>query len=85
MIGRTRVLGRGVFAAALLGALGFGATQALASPATAAARTTCSREQFDQCRAECWAQYGRFAQTTCSSGPWGVTCSCGPAIFPTAS
>lgn len=42
---------RGVFAAAVLGTLGFGATQALATPAASAAPPTCNEQQCDRtCR-----------------------------------
>lgn len=74
---------RGAVNVLMLGVLGFGAAQALASPAEAAARATCTRQQSDQCRAECWALYGRFAQSSCvDNGPFGVSCSCAPGTFP---
>ncbi|HEV2733369.1 MAG TPA: hypothetical protein VGV85_00975, partial [Longimicrobiaceae bacterium] len=54
--------GRGIFAAALLGALGFGTSQALASPAEgAAAKRSC----FTECYNYCLARYGEGVQYQC--------------------
>jgi len=60
----------GAVAASLFGALGFGAAQALATPAEAAKSPTCSPGQCDK---QCKAQYGSFAAGYCD--PFGG-CSC---------
>jgi hypothetical protein len=57
----TRMLRQGVFAAATIAALGFGATQAFAAPrAQADAARVCSRGQHEMCHATCvWYGYDR--------------------------
>ena len=54
----------GVLAASMLGALGFGATQALASPAEVEAQA-CTQQG---CNARCEAQFGPFAAGFCQNG-----------------
>jgi hypothetical protein len=78
MILPTRFLGRGIFAAALLGALGFGATQAVASPTTpAAARAICSRDEGAACNGACVDEYGWGYRGRCSKDYFGfITCEC---------
>jgi hypothetical protein len=60
----------GLVAASLVGALGFGATQALATPAEAAKAAVCSPGQCDK---QCKQQFGPFAAGYCD--PFGG-CSC---------
>ena len=68
-----RVLGgklRGaVFAAALVGSLGFGAAGALAGPAEAAPAAVCNPETCDRM---CKARHGPFAHGEC----WDDQCLC---------
>ena len=52
----------GVLAAAMLGALGFGASQALAAPAAAQKAAACTQQG---CNARCQAQHGSFAAGFC--------------------
>ena len=52
----------GVLAALMLGALGFGATQALASPGEAEKAAACTQQG---CNARCEAQFGPFASGFC--------------------
>lgn len=77
MIQRKRVLGRGVFAAALLGALGFGATQALASPAAATAADYCTRQDQSVCWNYCYDTYGEESRARCFKDDFGfIVCEC---------
>ena len=55
----------GVLAASMLGALGFGASQALAAPAAAQAPPTCNQ---GACNRQCEAQFGSFASGFCENG-----------------
>lgn len=64
---------RGIFGALVVGALGFGATQALASPVRAAV-FGCTATQQQQCQNYCGL---RGAQGYCSSfGLGGYDCVC---------
>jgi hypothetical protein len=66
------ILGRTAFSAAVALAMGFGAREALASPAAAQARPFCA-DQAD-CQATCEAMYpGYTGMGFCSSGR---TCYC---------
>lgn len=53
---------KGVLAASLLGALGFGAAMALASPVEAKAQPTCNPHA---CNTMCEARHGPFASGFC--------------------
>ena len=70
MIGIVTKVRNGVMAAALVGALGFGATQALATPAEPAKDSACSPGKCDK---QCKEQFGPFAGGFCD--PFGG-CSC---------
>jgi len=59
----------GLLAASMLGALGFGATQALAAPAAAEEAAACTQQG---CNARCEAQFGPFASGFCENG----VCQC---------
>lgn len=59
----------GVLAASMLGALGFGASQALAAPAEAEKAAACSQ---NACNRQCEAQFGPFASGFCENG----VCQC---------
>jgi hypothetical protein len=52
----------GLLAASVLGTLGFGATQALATPAEEAKAAACTQQG---CNARCEAQFGEFASGFC--------------------
>jgi len=58
-----------LLAASMFGALGFGAVQALATPAEAAAPPTCNQ---GACNRQCEAQFGPFAAGYCENG----VCQC---------
>lgn len=82
MIETTHGLGRGIFAAALLGALGFGASQVLASPVERAAGG-CTRSEAGECNAGCRETYGTGYAGACSKDSWGnVSCDCFQLVFP---
>ena len=70
MTGIATKVRNGLVAASLLGALGFGATQALATPAAPSKAAVCSPGQCDK---QCKAQFGPFASGFCD--PFGG-CSC---------
>ena len=77
MIRQTRVLGRGLFAAVLLGALGFGTTQALASPAAAKAAHYCTRQDQSVCLNYCYDTYGEGYRARCYKDYFGfIDCEC---------
>jgi nitrous oxide reductase len=61
---RRKLLGATLFAAAFAGALGFGATQAVASPETAVVRA-CDPVQ---CRRDCMRIPGQTAGGSCVNG-----------------
>ena len=61
----------GVLAASMLGALGFGAGQALAAPAAAQKAAACSQQG---CNARCEAQFGPFASGFCDP-QFGCVCA----------
>jgi hypothetical protein len=61
---------KALVAASVLGALGFGTTQAFAGPGAGKAPPTCSPGQCDK---QCKEQFGQFASGTCD--PFGG-CSC---------
>lgn len=85
MIGRTRSLGRGVFAAALLGALGFGASQALASPGAAREAAYCTREEAAECNFACQEALGTGWRGRCTKTAYGqVSCQCVQVFLPGA-
>lgn len=69
MSGIATKIRNGVLAASMLGALGFGATQALASPAEAEKAAACTQQG---CNARCEAQFGPFAAGFCENGE----CTC---------
>ncbi len=76
MSGKNRKL---VYGALVLGALGFGVTQAVASPRSAEASSVCTREQAAECRGTCAQLYGPFARFTCvNNGVYGMSCACSP-------
>jgi len=60
----------GIVAASMLGALSFGAAQALAAPAAPSRPPTCNPGQCDK---QCKAQFGSFASGFCD--PFGG-CTC---------
>lgn len=66
-------LRRWLLGAALLGSLGFGVTQALATPAQDARRNMCTEEWEAYCDAECTPLEGHCRGV----GPY-VWCECGP-------
>ena len=65
---------RGVFGALVVGALGFGVTQVVASPATAP-RAFCNLTQRQACRANCADQGMEFVSCSVSSSG-NVNCVC---------
>jgi hypothetical protein len=62
-------LRNGLLAASVMGMAAFGATQALATPAEAAAQPACSQ---GPCNKQCEAQFGPFASGRCVNG----VCEC---------
>lgn len=70
-----RKVSRGILGALVVGALGFGATQALASPA-AAAREMCTKDERMTCHNYCNSLYGSGWLGECTSTEWGVDCQC---------
>lgn len=67
---------RGVFGALVVGVLGFGAAQAVASPATAPQSALfCTMAQRQECRAYCAGQGMAFVSCS-SSGGGEVYCEC---------
>ncbi len=66
---------RGVFGALVVGALGFGAAQAVASPATAPhSALSCTMSQRYECRTYCASQGTAFVSCSVSGGE--VNCEC---------
>lgn len=63
-------LRRGLLGAAVAGALGFGATQALATPAQTSARTVCSPEMEAYCAQLCGEAGGYCQRPTTPGGPF---------------
>ena len=73
---------RGMFGALVVGALGFGATQALASPVPAAF-DGCSEKQEQACAESCVRSFGPMATSSCvafGDGKGGYLCECGIAV-----
>jgi hypothetical protein len=86
MIHPTRVLGRGIFAAALLGALGFGTSQALASPVETAMVAGCSRYEAAECNGMCREAFGPDYAGVCNpDGAGGINCGCVQLVIPVES
>lgn len=82
----TRKVFRGAFNALMLGALGFGATQALASPAAPAAVVGCSKLEASECLWGCKEQFGSNYGGVCNKNVWGhVTCQCVELVPPSGS
>ncbi|HEU0077961.1 MAG TPA: hypothetical protein VFQ76_09960 [Longimicrobiaceae bacterium] len=80
----TRKVFRGVFNALMLGALGLGATQALASPAAPAA-AYCTREEAAECNWACQEALGPSYRGRCTKTSIGtVSCQCVQVILPGA-
>jgi hypothetical protein len=75
---------RGVFGALVVAGLGFGASEALATPAVAqAAAGVCLREEGAACNADCREAYGTNWRGRCTKDAWGfVNCECFELIFP---
>jgi hypothetical protein len=74
---------RGVLGALVVGAMGFGATQALAAPGQAAAAGTCNRDEAGACNASCRETYGTGWVGQCYKNSWGhVSCGCVQLTFP---
>ncbi len=67
-------LARGIFGALVVGALGFGTTQALASPVKAAAGGECFYYQEQMCQDYCAYNFG--AQGRCSRLGGSYDCQC---------
>lgn len=73
MLRSTRMLRHGLFAAATMAALGFGATQALAAPrAEADAARACSNLNHAQCRDSCRAMGYDTGSCVAGGGCWCV-------------
>ena len=73
-------LARGIFGALVVGALGFGATQALASPAQPAF-DGCTEQQEQACVDSCKRSWGPLATGSCV--PFGeeyYLCECGMGV-----
>lgn len=86
MIRQSRFLGRGLFGGLVVAALGFGATQALASPAAPAAAGTCSKGDAWACIYGCKEEFGSDYAGQCSVDSFGhVTCHCYQMVAPTGS
>lgn len=69
---------QGAFGALVVGALGFGATQALASPATTEA-ASCTRQDQAVCLDYCFETYGPGYRARCYKEWTGhVDCECYP-------
>jgi hypothetical protein len=71
---------RGIFATLVVGALGFGATQALASP-TRPAFDGCTEQQEQACVDSCKRSWGPLATGSCV--PFGeeyYLCECGMGV-----
>ena len=80
----TRRVSQGVFNALMLGALGFGATQALASPAAPAA-AYCTREEAGECNVACQEALGPSYRGKCTKTSIGtVSCQCVQILLPGA-
>lgn len=67
---------QGVFNALALGALGFGATQALASPAAAKAADYCTRQDQSVCWNYCYDNYGEEYRARCYKYNGFIDCEC---------
>lgn len=75
---------QGVLGALVVGAMGFGATQALASPGSTAAAGTCNRDEAGECTANCRETHGTGWVGQCYKNSWGhVSCGCVQLIRPT--
>lgn len=86
MIHPIRVLGRGLFGGLVVSALGFGATQALASPTVSASSNSCSKGDAWACIYGCKEEFGSDYAGRCSTDIWGhVTCDCYQMVAPTGS
>lgn len=81
-----RKLLRGAFNALMLGAIGFGASEALASPAEAApAAGYCTREEAAECTFACQQALGSSYRGRCTKTSIGtVSCQCVQVILPGA-
>lgn len=76
---------RGAFNALMLGAIGFGATQVLASPAAASTAAYCTREEAGECNAACQEALGPGYRGRCTKTSYGtVSCQCVQVILPGA-
>ncbi|MET0396395.1 MAG: hypothetical protein ABW277_06200 [Longimicrobiaceae bacterium] len=67
-----RMVRAGALAAGVAGVLGFGVSQALASPAAADAALVCSTSV---CVNWCQKQYGPYANGQCAPSGFGCVCS----------
>ena len=83
-MGRTHLFGRGIFAAAPLGALGFGTPQAMASPSVKAA-AYCTREEAAECNFACQEALGSGWRGRCTKTAYGqISCQCVQIFLPGA-
>lgn len=74
---------RSAFGALVLGALGFGASQALASPASPAAAAYCTREEAAECSLACMEAAGPDYRGRCTKTSFGtISCQCVQIVFP---
>lgn len=80
-----RKLLRGAFNALMLGVLGAGASQALASPAAAPAAGYCTREEAGECNVACQEALGPSYRGRCTKTSIGtVSCQCVQIFLPGA-
>lgn len=82
----TRKAVQGVFGALMVGALGFGASQAFAAPGAGAAAGSCLKEETWACNAYCRETFGMSYIGRCNKNTFGhVSCGCIQLPSPTAS
>lgn len=73
----TRKAFQGVLGALVVGALGFGASQALAAPAAAASADYCTRQDQSVCLDYCYDTYGEGYRARCTKDQFGfIECEC---------
>lgn len=86
MIHPKRVLGRGILGGLVVAALGFGVTQALASPGAQRDAAYCTREDAAACSAECQEALGAGWRGRCTTNSLGQkSCECIQIILPGGS
>ena len=74
-----RKLSRGIFGTLMIGALGFGARQALATPMEPEGRVACRREEQAACNVECQALLGDGWRGECRVNVYDEKeCNCYP-------